>query len=979
MLRPGARVHHPVMATGDDIAERPDRSATPVERRARPTMPHVGTFVGRGRELALISAALDRARGGTGSALLVEGEAGLGKTRLLDELVEREGERARIFRAAAEELDTDRPFGVVSDALGIRRDSEDAMRAAAAARLFEHGSQTSEDLRFSLIEELCDVVEQDSLDATVLLVVEDLHWADPSSILMLHRLSRRVRDRRVAIICSFRPTPRDPALDTFIRSHLEAGGIQMRLRPLSDADTEVLVTAIVGARPGASLVAQIERASGNPLFVLELLSALSEEGRIRIVGDSAESDEITAPQSLVQTILRRMGSLNPDTMELLRLGAAMGESFRLDALATVTGRGAIQSFAVLQDAIDGGFLIESGSRLDFRHDLVREAIYLDIPLALRGALHLEIARAFAGSGAPASRVAQHFYLGAAEKDDEAVRWMRRAAAEAASREPKSAARFLERCFELLDDGDPRRLDVMTEMLRPLFFLGDVERTTAIAEELLRQTDRWDIVVMVRSALYGAYVTAGDGGRARSEIEKALTLPDIPPHQKAHLTGLFASSALLTAPEEAEEIAQEAIELGRAHSVPYAVASGFGVRSALAASRGALTEAATLHGYAIEAVARDPLVDAIRTGTPDLDRAFVRVFGAYSLAAIDRLEDAEIEYREARELLEKLGAASILVFAHRAMAHLLFLRGRWDDALAETEAARLVGEPDGRTFTLFPDPSLLIAVHRGDITTAVALAEELGPVLPQTTSTAAWVAASHAAALAATGDVAEATGVLRRHVEAAEHLNLVPDYRAFGEQLVRLLWEAGAQEEAKKVVGKIRATSDVAGGPASYEATALLCSGIVGGDVDLLNRAVQQARLAGQPLLLGACLEEHARATARDGAKDDAVASAHEASGIYGSLGAGRDDARLRALLRQLGVRTGVRGARRRPSLGWDSLTPAELQVVESLTKGLSNPEIGERLFISRRTVATHLSSVFRKLGVSSRTELAALAARHLQD
>jgi DNA-binding CsgD family transcriptional regulator len=137
-------------------------------------------------------------------------------------------------------------------------------------------------------------------------------------------------------------------------------------------------------------------------------------------------------------------------------------------------------------------------------------------------------------------------------------------------------------------------------------------------------------------------------------------------------------------------------------------------------------------------------------------------------------------------------------------------------------------------------------------------------------------------------------------------------------------------------------------------------------------AYQQAP---RPIEWARACEDAASALSRVGGRDQPVALLRDAVGVYERVGAFMDLTRAEAALRGLGIRRGRRGARRRPSRGWESLTPTELEVVRLVSQGLTNVEIGRRLFISRRTVETHLSHVFGKLGVSSRVQLAGQASR----
>jgi DNA-binding CsgD family transcriptional regulator len=139
--------------------------------------------------------------------------------------------------------------------------------------------------------------------------------------------------------------------------------------------------------------------------------------------------------------------------------------------------------------------------------------------------------------------------------------------------------------------------------------------------------------------------------------------------------------------------------------------------------------------------------------------------------------------------------------------------------------------------------------------------------------------------------------------------------------------------------------------------------------------VEAYECGSRPLELALSAEDAAAALVRQGNPDTAVPLLDRALGIYERLDAARDRDRTQARLRGLGVRHGRRGTRRRPQIGWESLTPTEHTVVELVAEGLSNPQIGERLYVSRRTVQTHLAHVFAKLGISSRAQLAAQATR----
>jgi DNA-binding CsgD family transcriptional regulator len=204
--------------------------------------------------------------------------------------------------------------------------------------------------------------------------------------------------------------------------------------------------------------------------------------------------------------------------------------------------------------------------------------------------------------------------------------------------------------------------------------------------------------------------------------------------------------------------------------------------------------------------------------------------------------------------------------------------------------------------------------------------------------------------------------------------LAVDYPVIGADLIRLAPAADEQTRSRQVavaVAEVAARNDVP----SLAGAALRCRGLVEGDPEILRAAVDAYEQGPRPLELALAAEDASAAFARRGRLDAAVPLLQQALEIYERLDAARDVDRTEARLRGLGIRRGRRGVRQRPKLGWDSLTPTERTVVELVAEGLSNPQIGERLYVSRRTVQTHLAHVFAKLQVSSRTQLAAEVTR----
>lgn len=205
--------------------------------------------------------------------------------------------------------------------------------------------------------------------------------------------------------------------------------------------------------------------------------------------------------------------------------------------------------------------------------------------------------------------------------------------------------------------------------------------------------------------------------------------------------------------------------------------------------------------------------------------------------------------------------------------------------------------------------------------------------------------------------------------------MAADYPLLGPDLVRLACSAGQREIAE---GVTLAVEGIAASNAieSYTAAALRCRGLLDSDLAKMTRAVETYARASRNVETALTCEEAAGIAIEDGEREAARELLERAWDIFTHLDAVRCLARVDARYRQLGIRRGVRGPRRRPAWGWGSLTPTETEVAELVAEGLSNPQIAERLFISRRTVQTHVSHAFAKLNIASRAQLAVQVIEH---
>jgi len=356
---------------------------------------------GREAETAILDGAIGRAASGRLAVVLIDGEAGIGKTRLVQDALETaRGRGLQVAAGRAAELDRTRPFGLVAGMFGCARSSPDPRRAAigellGAAESGEGGPITvtsDPGLQFRAVDAFADLAEELALAGPLVIGADDLHWADPSSLLTLGALAARLACLPVAIIGCFRPSPRSAGLERLAGALEAAGGRRMTLRELDGRAVAELVADAVGAAPGRRLLAGMSGAAGNPLFVTELVGALTQERMITIADGRAEVTGPALAPALRLTILRRISFLPERTLQALRFASILGSGFTLTDLAAGTGRPALELAETLSEAIRARVLQDDGTRLRFRHDLIRDAICEDLPGSVRGAAR-DLARA----------------------------------------------------------------------------------------------------------------------------------------------------------------------------------------------------------------------------------------------------------------------------------------------------------------------------------------------------------------------------------------------------------------------------------------------------------------------------------------------------------------------------------------------------------------------------------------------------------
>lgn len=935
--------HHPNLGGSST----PDSANNPAKWNDCSDLPTLSParFVGRATELETLRGALGRLRLGSGGVILIQGEAGIGKSRLLREVLDQaELEGFRTVVGAARELETERPFGAVSEALGVARAADEGVRPIRdLLEAPEH------DVRFQVSDLVADLLEAWAAGGGVVLALEDIHWADASTLLVLDRVGRLAPTIRLLVLATARPIPRSRELIVTLDA---VEPEVLALGPLDENETRTLAAQTLAATPSEGLMKKLRTAAGNPLFETEMAAALQEEGSIVVEGGVAEATNPGLPPALHLTILRRVGFLPEATLDVLRLAAILGSSFSVEPLSAVSGRSAVDLLGALKPALDAGVVLDQGATFGFRHDLVRDAIYEDVPEALRRTLHHAAGRALLRMGAPAIEAARQVRLGAMPGDEEAVDVLVEAARDAGWKAPVSQVEFLREALELLPPSSPRRPPLLADLSVALFLVGDGEEGEAAATEAL-SSPGLDSETEIKAGWGLMYGYAGQSRHrdAIAHMERFLSERKLPTREHVRMRLNLAQARvevqdLSGAGNDLEETLPLLAEVGDASTRALEMI----VRALILGSKGQLSEAL---GAADRGV-----VEALDSKEWDEIGAAFRA-RASILQDLDRFHDALTTWRELGRLMDRITGLTPRLHSH--MAGVKFAAGAWD----EMEVELLTAESSARELPRFAIDDMtswlraLTALHRNDTQAAKAHIEDG----PHTEGYPFWPWVE------ALLDEAEGRtdAALARFVEARRGRECaLVDTAQWAPDAVRIALAAGERaaaaafaDDAEMIARRMRT--------ASARSAALRCRGLVERDAALLKEAVEAGRTSPRALDQALTMEDAARLTRGD----EAVPLLEDALETLEGLGADRHARRVHALLRKHGVQRAA-SRRARASFGWESLTESELRVADLVAEGLRNRQIAERLYLSVRTVESHVSRALTKLGITSRVELAAL-------
>jgi DNA-binding CsgD family transcriptional regulator/tetratricopeptide (TPR) repeat protein len=935
-----------------------------------------GALVGRDGEMALLTGLVKEVAQGRGSSVLIEGEPGIGKSSVVRAAVaEAHLAGCQVFWGAGDELGQALPLLPFLDALRVREPSTNPRRETIVRLLRgEVSADRGTDVPTVLAEQLLALVAEQYAVRPTILVIDDLQWADQASVILWGRLARSAGQVPLLLVGTMRPVPQREDLLALRRAARDA--VRVELAGLNDAAVADLVAALAGGRPDGSLLELADGAAGNPLYVTELVAALVRGSRVTITEAGAATLAGPAPDSLSAAIADRLGFAAGPVRDVLRAAALLGMDFAVPDLAVVLGRTVADLIPAVDEASLAGVLTESGHGLAFRHPLIRAALYDEMPAPVRAAWHRDAGRALAEAGAPADRVARQMLRAVGGPGDPAepmdewmLDWLARTAGPLVGQAPAVAAELLARAVAICPLGSARHGWLASRLADALYRIGDRAEAERVANRALEYATEPDLLADLHWTLAQCHLRAGESAESLAMLDRALAAPGVSARHRARLLVVAARThSLLGEVEKAGQVAARALAAAEEAGDNWAMGWALAMMALVTSARGEMAEALPLFDRALAVTGVDPALTDLQL--------LLQVNKAVTLGNLDRHEEALAAAGQARHLADQVGTAIRRTQAHGALGQLLFQTGRWDDALAEVAVLpENLKAPDEVCCDL--GIAAVIRFHRGDIETArdhlaaaVPHAQRIGHRRLVTTLTLARsLDQEQGGALAEALDAL--TDAFGGSIEEIEEIEEIEDLFA---DAVRLAIETGDEDTARAMAGQAAALA--AGSEIPHrQANALYCAGLLDRDAARLLAAAERYHDAGRPLQRAKALEAAAGYFVDAEDRGPARTAFTDAVEVYDSLGADGDVARLQAAFRAHGIRRGPHAKHRRARSGWDSLTETEIKIATLVEEGLSNPEIAAKLLLSRRTVATHVSHILKKLDVHSRTDIARESAR----
>jgi ATP/maltotriose-dependent transcriptional regulator MalT len=954
-------------------------------------------LVGRAQELSSLDHLLAELEQGRSTATLLVGEPGIGKTRLLAELAARaDARRHLVLSGSASELEQDLPFSVFVDALDEYVRGLDRNRFAALdddvrtelAHVFPSltalatGRQLApQHERYRSHRAVRSLLEQLASTQPLVLVLDDLHWADPASIELLGALLRRPPAAPVLFALAVRPRQVPERLSTALERAWRADLLtRIELGALSAEEARELLGEAVDRVDSSVLYTE---SGGNPFYLQQLARSLDRAGGAPALHDETSLAAIGVPSTVAAALAEELALLSDSERLLLEGAAVAGDPFEPELAAAAAGMPEASVMEAIDELLKVDLLraTDVPRRFRFRHPLVRRAVYEATAGGWRLGAHERSAEALRSRGAVASARAHHVERSAREGDTGAVAVLRKAGEEAVRLAPASAAHWFAQALRLLPASAPaeERIELFLARARALTAVGrfdDSHRALLDALELVPD-DSHALRARLARACAGVESNLGHQDQARDRLASAFeALPDQCSREAVALMLELTVNALWRTRHEAmHEAAERAVHAARR----------LGDAPMTAAALAELALADSIMGAPDRAESNRSESAALVDSLSDEELARHLEAAAWLAGVelyLDRYAEGEAHANRALAVARATGQGELFLLLAATLGGLLRQRGKLAEAdeLLEgsIEAARLFGNTHALVWNLMGRSSA--AVRRGDIELALATAQESVDLSQHADSNfhAAEAAADLAAALLETGQPQPAVEILLESAGGEELVLIAGSPRArYLEVLTRCWLALDRHAEAERTAAAAHAWATAVQLPMAFAWANRAAAAVelhAGDAARAAGEALASAALAdeaGAPVEAALSRTLAGLALAKTDKRDRAATELQHAARAFERCGALRYRNEAERELRKLGHRI---YRRTRPgtadAIGLESLTERELQLARLVVDRKTNPEIASELFLSQKTVETHLRNIFRKVGVSSRVELA---------
>jgi DNA-binding CsgD family transcriptional regulator/uncharacterized tellurite resistance protein B-like protein len=963
-------------------------------------------LVGREREIGLLRDQLRRVLDGHGRLVLVSGEAGIGKTTLVSDLARRAETRGcLVLRGHVYDLSVTPPYGPWLEML--RQYPGATVGLPPLPDLVQATPSQAAGSQDALFSAVASFLQSVALRRPIVLVLDDLHWSDQGSLDFLRYLARQIDNHRILLLATYRSDelhrhhPLYAVLPLVVR---ESGAERLEVRPLDSEAHRALIASrySMDDEDAARLEQYLQaHAEGNPLFALELLRNLEEEGVLRLVGDAwsiGDLAQVRIPPLLRQVIERRLARLGDRERSLLQVAAIIGQEVSLDLLQQVTQEADEALVTAIEQGQAAHLLVEipGGASYRFQHALLREALYESVVSLRRRRWHLKVAEALATQARPVPDIIAHHFQQAG--DVRAVAWLLESAKRA--RMIYATATAIDRLETALaldeqhDGGSGLRGWLLAALAGWGAFLANVDERMRLFNEAM------DIALRT-----GDEALAGLIEWSRADIEINFFAPVVealcsardriqrlPPEEQARLDGFIYGAVGVALDPVGPEMTCIIIGL-QAQSGQY--------HEALASAKQIRADFTTLSPTAELSISNAFMACHLALGRPDDALLYnVRIVDTLRRRHISdwvavlmwiRLRDLTLVYWPDRVSMRQVVADEAVEAIQRAKADqtfsadtpdeygivwLLLIEGHWDDAL------RVLEQSTAEFFSSYSTggPWMVLMRYQGNPGAALARLSLVFPDGPQsepgrvTFETA--VLCMHAVIEIAldAGDRELARSWLECHDRWIKWSGHVPFTT-----VTHLLWARYHRVLGNHDIARECASRALARAREPRQPLYLLAAHRLLGELDTESGAFADAHrhLAEALALADDCQAPFERAltliatgelTLARGDIDAARQQLIEARAICEPLHAMPALARIA----ELELHLSASSTPRYPA----GLSPREVEVLRLVAQGLTDAQVAEQLFLSPRTVSQHLRSVYNKLGINSRTAATRFAFEH---